>query len=129
MTIDSNIIDTTGGAAAEGRGPLVLSIALESMVMVFDCPCLALEAQLIQNLFNKPLMKFGTLRWCAQGPQAQAENQQNGRRDRTRSPKIVQGPDPAPGPSPILGARAWGPLAHHRKDYFATSRAFPFIFM
>ena len=47
------------GAAAEGRGPPVLSIALESMVMVLDCPCLALEAQLIQNLLNKPLTKFG----------------------------------------------------------------------
>ena len=27
--------------------------------MVLDCPCLALEAQLIQNLLNKPLTKFG----------------------------------------------------------------------
>jgi len=28
--------------------------------MVLDCPCLALEAQLIQNLLNKPLTKFGS---------------------------------------------------------------------
>ena len=56
MTIDSNIIDTTGGAAAFP----VLSIALESMVMVLDCPCLAMEAQLIQNLLNMPLTKFGS---------------------------------------------------------------------
>ena len=32
--------------------------------MVLDCPCLALEAQLIQNLLNKPLTKFGTLKPC-----------------------------------------------------------------
>ena len=38
----------------------MVSIILESMVMVLDCPCLALEAQLIQNLLNKPLTKFGT---------------------------------------------------------------------
>jgi len=62
MTIDSNIIDTTGGAAAEDRGPPVLSIVLESMVMVLDCPCLASEAHLIQNLLNKPLTKFGNWR-------------------------------------------------------------------
>jgi len=31
-------------AAAEGRGPPVVSIIVESMVMVLDCPCLALEA-------------------------------------------------------------------------------------
>jgi len=49
MTIDSNAMDRTGGAAAFGRGPPV-SIILESMVMVLDCPCLALEAQLIRNL-------------------------------------------------------------------------------
>jgi len=51
-------------AAAEGRGPPVLSIALESMVMVLDCPYLALEAQLIQNLLNKPRTKFGTVGAC-----------------------------------------------------------------
>ena len=62
MTIDSNIIDHRG-AAAEGRGPPVLSIALESMVMVLDCPCLALEAQSIQNLLHKPLMKFVTIQF------------------------------------------------------------------
>ena len=28
--------------------------------MVLECPCLALEAQLIQNLLTKPLTKFGT---------------------------------------------------------------------
>ena len=61
MTIDSNAMDRTGGATAFGRGPPVVSIILESMVMVLDCPCLALEAQLIQNLLNKPLTKFG--RW------------------------------------------------------------------
>jgi len=37
------------------------SMALESMVMVLDCPCLASDAQLIQNLLNKPLTKFGIL--------------------------------------------------------------------
>jgi len=42
-----------------GRGLPVVSIILESMVMVLDCPCLALEAQLIQNLLNKPPTKFG----------------------------------------------------------------------
>jgi len=40
------------GAAAEGRGPPVLSIALEYMGMVLDFPCLALEAQLIQKSVN-----------------------------------------------------------------------------
>jgi len=29
--------------------------------MVLDCPCLALEAQIIQNLLNKPLTKFGSV--------------------------------------------------------------------
>jgi len=57
MTIDSNIIDTTGVPRPKTAAP-VLSIALESMVMVLDCPCLALEAQLIQNLLNKPLTKL-----------------------------------------------------------------------
>lgn len=52
MPIYSHIIDTTGGAAAEGRGPPVLSIALKYMGIVLDCPCLALTAQLIQK-FNK----------------------------------------------------------------------------
>jgi len=53
-------MDRTGGAAAFGRGPTVVSIILGSMVMVLDCPCLALEAKLIQNLLiiNKPLTKF-----------------------------------------------------------------------
>ena len=41
-------------------GISVVSILLESMVMVLDCPCLASESQLIQNLLNKPLTKFGT---------------------------------------------------------------------
>jgi len=47
------------GAAAVSRGPPVVSIILESIVMVLNCPCLALEAQLIQNLLNKPLTEFG----------------------------------------------------------------------
>jgi len=51
---------TEQGAAALGRGPPVVSIRLESMVMVLDCTFFALEAQLIQNLPNKPLTKFGT---------------------------------------------------------------------
>jgi len=47
MPMYSDIIDTTAGATAEGRGHPVLSIALEYMGMVLVCPCLALEAQLI----------------------------------------------------------------------------------
>jgi len=47
------------GATAFGRGPPVVSIILEYMGMVLDCPCLALEPQLIQNLSHKPLTKFG----------------------------------------------------------------------
>jgi len=34
---------------AESRGPPVLYIALEYMGMVLDCPCLALDAQLVQK--------------------------------------------------------------------------------
>jgi len=56
MTIDSNAMDITGGP----RPPSGVN-NIESMVMVLDCPCLALVAQLIQNLLIKPLTKFGTL--------------------------------------------------------------------
>jgi len=43
MPIYSNAMDR--GAAAFGRGLPVVSIILEYMGMVLDCPCLALEAQ------------------------------------------------------------------------------------
>ena len=63
MPIYSNAIDRTGGpqAAAPLFCPLrppcsVVSTILEYMGMVLDCPCLALEAQLIQK---SPTKKFG----------------------------------------------------------------------
>jgi len=53
MTIDSNAMDRTGGPRPK--------------VMVLDCPCLALEAQWIQNLLNKPHTKFGSHVGCVSG--------------------------------------------------------------
>ncbi len=60
MPMYSDIIDTTGLGAAEGRAPPVLSIALEYMGMVLDFPCLALEPQLLQKSV-RPCTKFGNL--------------------------------------------------------------------
>jgi len=40
---------TEQGAAAFGRAAPVVSIILEYMGMVLDCPCFALEAQLIRK--------------------------------------------------------------------------------
>ena len=46
-----------------GRGPPVLPSALEYMGMVLDCPCLALEAQLIQKTINKPTTMVWAETW------------------------------------------------------------------